>query len=382
MFEAEVVQTALDEDWEVLLELFPPGWEQTAVLSGALERLRGFASAGDLLRVLLLHVGRGYSLRETATRVRLAGLADVSDVAILKRLRNAGEWWRRLCAALLCERGFAMRTEMRGWNVRAMDGTLIKEPGPGGTQWRIHYSLRLPELECDHLELTPVKGRGNGEKLERFPAAAGDLMLADRGYCRPASIAALHEQGAAVIVRLNTSTLPLLDSRGQAFPLRKRVEGLGPRSRPAEWRVWVRASGKTIEGRLCVIRKSEQSATRARRAITRKAQQGGPETKPETLLYAGFVMVFTTLPPDQFPAAKVLEWYRLRWQIELIFKRLKSQVGIGNLRKYDERSARAWLYGKLLLALLGEKLMRLGRDISPWGYEIPPDRAHKHVAAI
>src|ERR1700723_2313356 len=146
------------------------GWEETAVLSGALERLRGFASARDLLRVLLLHVGRGYSLRESAVRARQSGLANVSDVAILKRLQKAGEWWRQLCVALLRESGFAIRTEMRGWKVRAMDGTLIKEPGAGGGLWRVHYSLLLPELECDHLELTPLNGPGTGEKPDRFPA--------------------------------------------------------------------------------------------------------------------------------------------------------------------------------------------------------------------
>ena len=62
---------ALDENWELLLTLFPLGWEQQAILSGALERLRGFDSAADLLRVLLLHVGKGYSLRETVVRARV-----------------------------------------------------------------------------------------------------------------------------------------------------------------------------------------------------------------------------------------------------------------------------------------------------------------------
>jgi hypothetical protein len=101
-------------------------------------------------------------LRETALRAQQAGLADVSGVAVLKRLRNAGEWWRRLCGALLQESGFALRTEMRGWNVRAIDGSLIQEPGAGGTRWRVHYSLRLPELECDHLEF------GDGARCRRL----------------------------------------------------------------------------------------------------------------------------------------------------------------------------------------------------------------------
>jgi hypothetical protein len=66
-----------------------------------------------------------------------------------------------------------------------------------------------------------------------------------------------------------------------------------------------------------------------------------------------------------------LEWYRLRWQIELVFKRLKSLAELGHLAKHDERSVRSWLYGKLLVGLLTQKLIRTGRDISPWGYSFP-----------
>src|SRR6266496_4987339 len=95
----------LDENWKLLLNLLPSGWEQQAVLSGASERLRGFASASDLLRTLLLHVGRGYSLRETAVRAQMAGLAAVSDVALLKRLRAAGPWLQGMCVRLLEESG-------------------------------------------------------------------------------------------------------------------------------------------------------------------------------------------------------------------------------------------------------------------------------------
>lgn len=62
------MHNAADESWELLLSFLPMGWEQQAVLCGAVERLRRFASVGALLRVLLLHVGKGYWLRETAVR--------------------------------------------------------------------------------------------------------------------------------------------------------------------------------------------------------------------------------------------------------------------------------------------------------------------------
>src|SRR5579864_4734074 len=110
----------LDEDWHLLVNLLPAGWEQEAVLSGASERLRGFDSPGDLLRTLLLHVGKGYSLRETVVRAKLAGLAEISDVALLKRLRRAEHWLRWLCTQLFEGSGWEMPADARGYNLRAV----------------------------------------------------------------------------------------------------------------------------------------------------------------------------------------------------------------------------------------------------------------------
>jgi hypothetical protein len=153
---------ACDENWAVLLSLLPPQWEQQARLCRAVERLRQFDSVGTVLRTLLLHVGKGYSLDETAARVKNAGLADISGVTVLQRLRQAEPWLHGLCVALAQESGWEVPFEAHAWKVRAVDSTLVKEPGRRGNQWRIHYSLRIPSLLCDHFELTPVKGAGTG----------------------------------------------------------------------------------------------------------------------------------------------------------------------------------------------------------------------------
>lgn len=363
--------SAYDENWNVLLSLLPPRWQEQAILSQAVERLRGFDSVSAVLRTLLLHVGKGYSLAETAARAKASGVAQISAVTVLNRLRQAETWLHGLCVALIRESHWEVPYETHGWNVRAVDSTLVKAPGPKGRQWRIHYSLRIPTLVCDHLDLTAVKGAGTGERLERAGAVAGDLVLADRGFCKPPGVVALARQQAAVIVRLNTSSLPLWDESGTAFPLLERVQTLAEPGLTAGWPVWVQAATQRVAGRLCVVRKSEQATQAALRKIKRKSQQGGPQPHPETLVYAAYVMVFTTLPEAAFGPAAVLEWYRSRWQIELVFKRLKSIAGLGHLHTYDPASARAWLYGKLLVALLCQKLERLGRDISPWGYRLP-----------
>jgi len=126
---------------------------------------------------------------------------------------------------------------------------------------------------------------------------------------------------------------------------------------------------------VCALRKSEAAIERAQRQITQKQARQKVSGTPEAREYACYVMVFTTLPPQDASSRQVLECYRLRWQIELTFKRFKSIVQLGHVPKQDDASSRAWLYGKLLVALLTEKLARVGSAISPWGYYLPEQAA-------
>lgn len=375
------MDNAVDESWALLLSLLPADWEQQAVLCGAVERLRGFRSVGELLRVLLMHVGKGYSLRETAVRARRSGLAEVSDVALLLRFRKVERWWWQLCRGLLQESGWSVGADPHQWNVRAVDGTVVQEPGPTGAQWRIHYSLRLPSLECDCFEITATEGAGTGEKLERLAIAPGDLILADRGFCRPAGVAAVARQGAALVVRLHSTSLPMY-ADGKRLEVLEHLHHLTQPGQIGEWHVHVRSAAGRIPGRLCALRKSETAAGQAERRVLRKAQKNGKTTRPATLELARYVLLFTTAPASDFSPAEVLELYRSRWQIELAFKRLKSMAKLGHLPKHDERAARAWLYGKLLLSLLSQKLARHGRAFSPWGYSLADLAAEQRLATV
>ena len=180
--------TILDEDWRILTSYFPASWAEQAVQCGALTRLRGFDSEEALLRTLLLHVARGYSLRETVVRAKSSGIAEVSDVALLKRLRQSETWLRWLCQALLSENGVEIPAGKENLKLRIVDSTLVKEPGKTGSQWRIHYSLQIPGLACDFFQLTSAEGVGTGEGFTQFPVAAEDLLMGDRGYCSTTGI--------------------------------------------------------------------------------------------------------------------------------------------------------------------------------------------------
>lgn len=363
------MENAAQENWKTLLSLFPPQWQERAGESGAVERLRGFSSAEALLRTLLLHIANGFSLRETAVQAKLADLANVSDVALLKRLRNSEEWLRRLCVDLLRENGIALATHASTKRLRIVDGTIVKEPGKTGSQWRILYSLQLPSLSCDFFEISATTGKGTGESFRRVPIGPQELVLGDAGYWSAAGIEFVRSRGADVLVRVNPQTFLAYGPRGHRVRLLSRLQTVRQPGEIGEWKVVLRGENTSIEGRVCALRKSEHAIQQTHRRLQRKASKKQTTMQPDTLEYAKYVIVFTTLQAES--AGEVLECYRLRWQIELAFKRMKTLAQLGHLPKHDDRSARAWLYGKLLVALLTQKLIRVGRDISPWGYLLP-----------
>jgi hypothetical protein len=138
-------QIGLGEDWDLLKRFFPSDWEQLARTTQALKGLRQDKSADHLLRTVMLHVGCGYSLRETAVRARESGLADLSDVALLKRLRKCEHWLYALAVGFWQQRGLAQLSVGKRV-VRLIDATTVKEPGKTGSLWRIHYSLQVPSV--------------------------------------------------------------------------------------------------------------------------------------------------------------------------------------------------------------------------------------------
>ena len=356
-----------DQDWELLSSLLPWNWRELAAETGALKGLRKDKSADGLLRTLLMHLGCGHSLRETVARARAAGLADLSDVALLKRLRKSEEWLRRLCVELFRENG--VLAEGAELPLRAFDGTTVKEPGRGSL-WRLHYAVRLPSLECDFFELTSVKGAGTGESLSRFPVRAGDLVLADRGYSTGPGLRHVADCGGHAAVRVNTGSLRLRGVDGRPFDLLGATSSLKRAGAVGSWAVAVEVEGgEPVAGRLCAIRKTREAARLTVEKLRRSASRLQRRPRPETLEHAKYVIVFTTFPEADFDAEAVLRWYRLRWQVELVFKRFKSLAGLGHLPKHDPTSARAWLYGKLLVALLTEKTLRRASAVSPWGFD-------------
>ena len=183
----------LDEEWDFLTELLPEDWREQARTTGALRRARGIGNADVLLQLILMHTATGLSLRQTVMRAQQQSIADISDVALLKRLRSSEPWLRWLTSQMTelgeIEIVGRMRLERR---IRVVDATTVQEQGGAGTGWRVHYTLCLPDLSCDFFELTDAHG---GESYQRIPVQPKDLLLADRGYSNASYPSAAPENG-------------------------------------------------------------------------------------------------------------------------------------------------------------------------------------------
>ena len=242
--------------------------------------------------------------------------------------------------------------------IRIIDATTVPKKGPGARKknelWRIHSAFDLPQERFGHFELTDQQA---GETLDRIPVVAGEIRLGDRAYLQPDRMASVIEAGADVVIRAGWKSACWLDSKGDALDLvaeLRKAAARGLIDRP----IWIkRKSGEPLALRLVAIKKPAQAAAEARRKAHRAAQRGGHQLSKRTLDAADWVILITSLKPTEFATADVLALYRLRWRIELGFKRLKSLIGLKGPPGTDKRSARPHVLAHLLMILLLEPLI-------------------------
>lgn len=368
----------LGEDWPIVAGMLPRDWQAKALELGAVKRqLRGFEDVSALLRVLLIHLADGCSLRETAVRASAGGLAAVSDVALLKRLRSCGAWFEWMVRAMAEEMAMPLSADalLPGRRVRLVDGSSVCEPGATGSTWRLHYALSLSTLSCDEVHVTEASV---AESLALFDVRAGDIVMADRGFARRAGIRWVRQHQADILLRASLTSVPLCRRDGGALQLLPLLRQLQT-GQCGQWPARIEDEAGAIDVRVCAYKKSAAQTQASIRAIELEARKKGRKARPATLEAAGYVIVLTTL--TQPSAAAIMEFYRRRWQVELAFKRLKSLLQLGHLKKSDREGARAWLQGKLLVACLIEKLILTAERFSPWGYVIEQeDQAANPIA--
>jgi len=350
----------LGRDWKTLLSHLPGEYEQLAVEHKQLNTQWPNAkidSAALLLRFIFLHVGADLALRQTVEVMAQGGAPKLSHVRLHYRMRRAYPYLADLVARMC---GTAQREaapeRWGGYEMVAVDGSSVSGPGADGTDARLHLVLRLGDLRVLNAIVTGVTG---GETLRRFGWTQGQLVIADRGYANAPGIAWAVEQGADVLVRVNRGALPLFcvgDDEGQQLDVLSWCRAL-PGHRATERAVdVVHRDGRherRVRGRLIGFRLPEPEAAQARE---RAREEHGPGVSSEQLEAAEYIVLFTTAPAARLTAARCVEAYRLRWQVELQFKRWKSICRLDRLPDYRDDTILSWVTAKVLLGLLLDRL--------------------------
>ncbi len=337
------------DDWARELASWEAGWASQARATGALRRRRKVQSAGALMRLVLAYSLWDWSVRQVAAWATVVGLAELSDVALRRRLRHSRVWLSQLVGQALGQ--VRLGRQARGQRLRLMDATVITQPGSTGTDWRVHVSFDLSQLRLDEWEVTDAHG---GESLLRHAVAAGELIVGDRGYAHRAGLGYLCQAGAQFVVRTNGHNLPLETAGGQRLALRVWLQGLAPAVRRRERRVWVTTPTGRWPLRLIAQRLPPAAAQAAQRRSARASRKKGHTPSTLSRRMAGWVVVVSNLPEATWSAREVLMLYRVRWQVELVIKRFKSLLALDDLRAKDRELAQVYLLGKAMGVVLLE----------------------------
>ena len=336
--------------------------EQEARATGAFARPREVKCGVDLLRLVLAYCLGVMGLRLTAAWAEGIGLASLSNVALLGRLRNVVPWLESIVTRLLTAPQAGSGTALPGAAVakgrprliRLVDATTVRKAGKSaresGRLWRIHAVFDLPSERFSAFELTDEK---EAERINRIAVVPGEIRIADRVHCRAGDLATVIAQGADVVVRASWQSARWLEADGRTFDLVAELTSntTGRIDRPVGL---FRSKAAPLPLRLVAIKMPKDQAVKAV-AEARATARGRQSTiQPSTLVAAEWVILVTSLAPAEYATEQVLDLYRLRWRIEIAFKRMKSLAGLGGPPGACPQVAKAWVLCHLIAVLLTE----------------------------
>jgi len=353
--------TLLDCEWPLLVEELPANWKQSARWTRAIVMDDGpLADPEKLLRMLLGRAASDGSLRAVVAHAREVGLCNVSDVALHKREKRCADWLEWIVDDMLAETMAGLPSSPL--RMLLVDATCASRPGSTMADFRLHVSVELPARRFTKAELTDNRG---GESFERMQVEPGELLVGDRIYGTANSIAHVTTAGGLVLVRINASSLPVWGFDGTRLDPLVLTRALNP-GEMTEIPVEVRPqTGGTITARLCILALPAEQAAKAQSRTRRTKLRHGKRPGERAIESAQYVLLFTTVPSDKMTTAQVFATYRLRWQVELAFKTLKTVLKFDELPNRLPDTGRTWLLAKLICALLLQRLAERKSAIPP-----------------
>jgi hypothetical protein len=230
--------------------------------------------------------------------------------------------------------------------------------GGGGSPAGIKVLLSYEYLQSHFQPMAVLPGKRSDQGLAAVAAAlvgSNQLGLFDKGFYHGAALLGIQERGGFFVI---------------PWPRSVSVWEAGPEGKPVAVAVAQRlrhhAGGhleldgvrlsqgeSALSGvRLVAYRLAEESANRQRAALREKCRTYGRTPTTDALELAGWLILVTNVPAAKLPVRALGYLYRVRWQIELIFKQLKSILRLDDVPTAKEHRQRCEIWARLLGGVL------------------------------
>lgn len=356
---------------ETLQALLGPVAQRLADQHHLIRRQRRF-SATTLLQTFVL----GYLHKPTASVADLAATAEALGVRVTPQAIDARfqpalqhalqDLWQHAATQLIHATPRAVALLQRFTHVLVGDSTSIAladaladtYPGCGGTGTAGRAALKI-QVQWDllagtltHAAIEPGSQADATSSLATLPPPAGALVLYDLGYFDLERFADWNRRGVRWISRGLSHLTFTLDGRSRDL-----IDWLAAqRGRRIDRAVLIGA--KRLPCRLIAIRVPKAVAKRRRQAAIKKAaKKKGRRPSRHHLASCAWVIYLTNCPASQLASHEVEVLYRLRWQIELLFKLWKSHHHLADHRRTDPVRQMIELLARLIAVLVQHWLL-------------------------
>jgi hypothetical protein len=277
----------------------------------------------------------------------------ISKQSVYERIQNSWAWLKWMCEAMCRENHFTMeKPEWLDRDLLTIDGSEMCVKGSHQGDYRLHCAFDIFNFQYRTIEITEVK---EGEKLSRHMIKPNDIVLGDRMYGNIQGMEHVRRHGGDFILRYRTKGFNVYDGKGEKINLLERFAGLSPMEN-LSLDCFYYTEGTKQPVRLVAMRKDDASIETTHRKMKKKLnKQRGTAPSQEALDFNQYIVVATSLA---YSNERILELYRARWQIEQVFMRLKGLYSFGDVPSKNPDSVKAWFYGKLFLAVLGETILK------------------------
>ncbi len=366
-----------DDDWERLLAMLPAELDALARECKAIVRRRRISSASMLLRLVLIYVTCCFSLRAAASWAARALGVMLTDDALGYRFAHATPFVQGIAEKMLADK--LHEKPATGASLRILDATMLSEPGSDGTDWRVHVTYDPARPGAVGIEVTDAHG---GEHVRRAATATGDLLIGDMGLGHTSDLREAKERHVHALLRAHLQSLAVDDLRGRRMAP-SRLLNASDRGHLDHDVLLPEQGYDPLPARLVVAPLPPEQAGRARQRLRKAASKRGRPVSALTLRLAGYFCCITTLTKQEASAAALLTWYRVRWQVELLFKRYRGLLHLGELMKAKPALVTLQIWGRLLVAILVEQMAAATRSAKSTDAKAPAvslwrlDRIHQ-----